>query len=142
MSEEQLMHIAEPLVDFAIDKYFEGNKTHFQFLLAGIGNYKLEAFREAGHNYYAVLKTIYKYQNEHPEIEVDKILFNSLKGLTSITIKRDNFEFLLEVLDAQLNYQQEGISPFIIECDEILENMYSKIRNNMNVHIEHLRYQV
>ncbi len=131
LNQEQLLYIAEPLVEACVDKYLDGNAFYFNALLIGpFPPYRLESYEGAGHNQYVVLKALYNYQKKHPEIDIESILKTTLITFQKHVKNVITVEFFLTYVDAELKYEKEKISPFNIINEEFLEETKKQVLEN------------
>lgn len=132
-----LMNFAMIMVDSTAEKYLDGsNKMAFPCMLMGIGKCRLESFPGAGHNYYVMLEAIYRYYREHPDKNVDKILFNSLMkcidGMSAIEV----LSLICNYIVAQIKNEKQGISPFKLDNIQLLKQLKIAVLNDVELNNE------
>ena len=125
--------IAMLLVDEAVRDYIKNKKMTFLCLILGDGQFKLEAYPGAGHNYYVVLEAIYEYYKKHPFKQVDKMLFDTLIKSISISKTPQAVAKNCDYIAAQIENEKKGISPFKLDNIELLKQMKARILNNIEL---------
>lgn len=129
MTMEELRKLADKLVKIAMDFYKnENNDMALYALLNGWGNYKVEAFPEAGHNRNVVLEAIYKYANRNKPKEVEKIFEHGLLKCARLTAGMEGYNNTCEYIILELENEKKGESPFKIDMINILNELKKKIQ--------------
>ena len=130
MELSNLKRMSNNIVKIAIDNYItKNNEMALYLLLLGKGNYKIEAFPDAGHNFYEVLNSFYEYKKNYSDINVEKILEDALNVSISNICKVEDFAMVMNYIFTELDNEKNNISPFKIDILEILNNLRERIQS-------------
>mgnify|MGYP000023593071 FL=1 len=112
MTYERLVDQAEAMVNIVHKKYLSGNKMAYPALLSGIGNFCIESYPGAGHNYQAVVDAIHNcYARDHAAgFDV-----GYKAGLETM---RNTGKDIQNILDYQKKKEQAGTAQFHIDLEQ------------------------
>jgi len=112
MTYERLVDQAEAMVNIIHRKYLSGNKMAYPALLLGIGNFCIESYPGAGHNYQAVVDAIHNcYARDHAAgFDV-----GYKAGLETM---RNAGKDIQKILDYQKKKEQAGTAQFYIDLEQ------------------------
>ena len=132
-----LQNLAYKYVKIVLDKYINsGNHMGFHLLYYGKGNYKVEAFPGAGHNYYAVLDGVYRYAHEYNKGDFQDIFERSLSFTIDHTFYPKDVSLFCNYLIAEIDNEISGKSPFRINVHGVFDHLkkraeeYELLRDN------------
>ena len=130
---DELSNYSDKLIDVAINYYLNDNKMAFYMILLGKGKFKVEAFPNAGHNYYEILNSIYKYKELHDDIDVKNIFENSLLLCIKYLNEISEFELIMNYLFVQLDNEKNNNVPFKIDLLKILNALKFRLTSKETI---------
>lgn len=142
---DNLKLVSDKFVEKTFENYIkQNNQMGFYLLLLGKGNFKLESFPGAGHNYHKILGSIYDYYKNNPEVDVKKIFEQALNLCINKLCLIEDFTIIMNYIYAQLDNEDKKIAPFEINALKMLNNLkfrinsYPKLKDDENL-IEQLK---
>ena len=137
----ELLSSAMIMVDCATREYLDGNDMAFFCMINGIGQYGLESFPGAGHNYYVILEAIYKYYNANPDKKVDSMLFNTLMKCINAGPSTKALSLICDYIVAQVKnenqrisrFGRQRVSPFKLDNIQLLKQMRFAVLNDADL---------
>lgn len=117
-----LNDFVDKIINKAFDSYFaRGSVMGISMALLGKGILKAESYPDAGHDYYAVLDSIYKYQRNNPGVDVKGIFENSLILAVTKFNSVEDFTMVINYIFTQLDNEKKNLTPFKVEMKKVLE---------------------
>lgn len=126
--ENYLTQYADQLTEVVFDFYTnKDNEMALHSLLLGKGNYLLETFPNAGHNYYEVLNAIYRYSKQHTKIKIANIMEDAFVLCALHIVSLDDFSMLMNYIFTHLKNEKIGKAPFKINFLPVLKAINHRI---------------
>lgn len=128
---DELVDYAEGLVNIINEKYNTGATIAYLILLTGDGNYKVESYPGAGHNYQAVVDAIHNCYKNNPNNNVEKGYYDGIMTLIRVTKNIRNLQLLLNVLSYELQKERDGKAYFQLSMTDIWNKTCVMIEENL-----------
>ncbi|MBO4898206.1 MAG: hypothetical protein J5590_07915 [Clostridia bacterium] len=125
-TEKQIDDLADIVVKEAVSRYTKIGPGGFGMVMCGIGPWKVESFPGAGHNYYAIIRAIYRYYAKDKTIgsmTYDGLEWMCSTGAFMIEVDELLIKFIVAFLDAQKNNK----APFEIDAVSLLTKLKDRM---------------
>lgn len=101
-------------------------------LLLGGGNYSVKANPDAPHNYQAVIDAVYRYYKENGK-DPDAVEYyeEGLKEVAKYVAEVRDAQSAIEIFSYEMFKEKEGIDPFQVNMQEIIEIFGEKLKNKI-----------
>lgn len=114
------------------------NKEFVEFVLM-MPNYCVETRDLNGFvkpNRYYTMQAIYEYYSENPEVKLDELLYDALIYISTSYKGEGAIENVLEVVKYQLHHEKDGLAPFKIDCQAVLDKLRVTIFENKEMYLK------
>ena len=130
---DQLVSEAYIKFKFLLERYKKTREPITMFgLLLGGANYSVKANPDAPHNYQAVIDAVYRYYNENGK-DTDAVEYyeEGLKKVAKYVAEVRSIQSAIEIFSYEMSKEKEGIAPFQVNMEEIIEIFGEKMKNRI-----------
>lgn len=125
-----LQNFSDALTKIAFISYLERNSIMGLYcLLLGRGNYKVEAFPGAGHDWDAVFRSITNYAIMHPEVNAEYVMNEAMNLAAHSLCEAEYFTLIMNYVDLYLDEKKKQSVSFTLDLPRILTTLKESIAN-------------
>ncbi|MBQ3423105.1 MAG: hypothetical protein IJH34_15960 [Romboutsia sp.] len=123
--------LATKKLDLALDH------NQLDEFLCGYPVYQMDEVDEKGNeipNSKLIMEAIYRIHNSRPEIELDKMTFDTIKELLKTDKSSEDILNILDNIEYQIEAEKSGTATFKMNCEELLKALKENLIENKELY--------